>query len=155
MDRTPSPVKASPRPEDCPTLHLTGCPIIPTSSYDIVSVVGGLASGPPLVAETQALPADNKWWGDAVGVFNGAFWSGPQGVVGFDDVTASLRTFQDPTAINATHVSLTDIHPNRPDLGGISVHPNKLVSIDDVFSFIKAFQGDEYPGFALIGCTDP
>ena len=73
----------------------------------------------------------------------------------YDDVNASVRTFQNPNAINATHVSVTDLHPNRPDLGGNSVHPNKLVSIDDVFSLIKAFQGDEYPGFALGGCTDP
>ena len=70
-------------------------------------------------------------------------------------MTAVLKTFQDPNAVNATHVSITDMHPNRPDLGGNSVHPNKLVNIDDVSSLIKAFQGNEYPGFALNGCTDP
>ena len=84
-----------------------------------------------------------------------ASWTAPQGVCNFDDVTASLKTFQAPTGINATHVSWTDIHPNRPDLGGLNVHPNRKVNIDDVFSFIQAFQGSEYPGGDLAGCTDP
>ena len=95
------------------------------------------------------------WWGDAVEAFNGSVWGPPQGVSNFDDVTACLKTFQDPNAINATHVTWTDIHPNRPDLGGISIHLNKLVNFDDVAQFIKAFQGDEYPGGDLAGCTDP
>ncbi|MCZ6654904.1 MAG: hypothetical protein O7D91_17990, partial [Planctomycetota bacterium] len=83
------------------------------------------------------------------------YWSGPQGVCNFDDVNASLKTFQNPNAMTATHVSWTDIHPNRPDLGGISVHPNKLVNTDDIFQFIQAFQGFQYPGFDLVSCTDP
>ena len=73
----------------------------------------------------------------------------------FDDVRACLLTFQNPNGINATHVSVTDLHPNRPDLGGISVHPNLQVNIDDVFQFIGAFQGREYPGGDLAGFTDP
>ena len=92
---------------------------------------------------------------DAVGSFNGAFWTDPQGVTNVDDVSAAILTFINPAAINATHVSVTDVHPNRPDLGGNSVHPNRLVSIDDVFQFILAFQGDQFPGFALNSCTDP
>ncbi|MCH7995204.1 MAG: hypothetical protein IIB57_12285 [Planctomycetes bacterium] len=145
----------------CPTLHLTGCPIIPTSIYDIVVMDGGAASDSPLVAETQLKPADEKWWGDAVGFFTGPkgnppnVWTGPQGVTNFDDVNACLRTFIDPNAVNATHTTISDVHPNRPDLGGLSVHPNKLVSIDDTFQFIQAFQGAEYPGGDLAGCTDP
>ena len=145
----------------CPTLHLTGCPIIPTSSYDIVLVVGGLASGPSLAAHTQALPADNKWWGDAVGFFTGPegvppnVWTPPQGVAGFDDVNAALKTFLDPNAINATHTSVTDLHPNRPTLQPPANQINKLVNIDDVFKFIQAFQGFQYPGPEIHLCTDP
>ena len=136
----------------CPTLHLTGCPIIPTSTYDIVVVAGGTDSSPPLVAETQARPADSKWWGDAVGNFSGEkgnppnVWTAPQGVTNFDDVTASLKTFINPAAVNATHTSITDIHPNRPTLLPPANQINKLVNTDDIFNFIKAFQGDEYPG---------
>ena len=140
----------------CPTLYLTGCSVIPTSTYDLVAVeVDGVGSSPPTIGETQLRPDSNKWWGDAVGYFCGTYWSGPQGVCNFDDVNASLKTFQNPNAMTATHVSWTDIHPNRPDLGGISVHPNKLVNTDDIFQFIKAFQGFEYPGFDLVNCTDP
>ena len=145
----------------CPALHLAGCPIIPTSFYDIVVMNGIAVSDPPLAAATQALPADGKWWGDAVGNFTGDegpppnVWTPPQGVTNFDDVNASLKTFIDPGAANATHTSVTDIHPNRPDLGGNSVHPNRLVSIDDVFQFIQAFQGAEYPGAAIDLCPDP
>jgi len=123
-----------------------GCPIIPTAIYDIAVVDDGGAESAALTAETQLLPADNKWWGDAVGFFTGLQWTGPQGVTNFDDVNAALRTFINPAAVNATHTSVTDIHPNRPDLGGNNVHPNRLVNIDDVFQFIKAFQGAEYPG---------
>ncbi len=125
-----------------------------SSTFSIVTVSGGAESG-ALVAETQSLPDDQKWWGDAVGSFTGSEWTAPQGVTSFEDVTAALKTFQDPGAINATHVSVTDIHPNRPDFGVGSIHPNKLVSIDDVFQFILAFQGGEYPGGDLAGCTDP
>ena len=151
----------APNWDACPTLHLTGCPIIPTSSYDIVVVDGGIESDPLVGAATQLPPADNKWWGDAVGIFTGDagtppnIWTPPQGVTNFDDVNASLKTFIDPGAVNATHTSVTDIHPNRPDLGGNSVHPNRLVSIDDVFQFIQAFQGAEYPGAAIHLCPDP
>ncbi len=139
----------------CPVLHLTGCAIIPTTTYKIVAVVDGQQSLLPLTAKTQLRPADNKWWGDAVGFFNGAFWTGPQGVTNFDDVRACLLTFQSPTGINATHTSVTDIHPNRPDLGGLSAHPNKIVSSDDIFQFIQGFRGHEYPGGDLAGCTNP
>jgi len=153
---------ATPRNWDvCPTLHLMGCAIIPTSSYEIAAVIDGLQSAPPLAAETQLRPADDKWWADAVGHFTGSegtppnVWTGPQGVTNFEDVTACLKTFLDPNAINATHVSVMDIHPNRPDLGGLSVHPNKLVGGDDIFQFIQGFKGREYPGGDLAGCTDP
>ena len=68
------------------------------------------------------------------------------GTTDFDDVNASLKTFINPAAVNATHTSITDIHPNRPTLPPPANQINKLVNIDDVFNFIKAFQGDEYPG---------
>ena len=140
----------------CDIVHFTGCGIIPTSTYDVIVIDDqGTPSAGALSASTQALPLDNKWWGDAVGFFNSLLWTDPQGVTNFDDVTAALKTFQDPNAINATHVTWTDIHPNRPDLGGFSVHPNKLVNFNDVDQFIKAFQGDEYPGGDLANCTNP
>ena len=144
----------------CPTLHLTGCPIIPTTTYWI-NTVGCDHVSETLVAQTQARPTEDKWWGDAVGVFTGPVgnppnvWTAPQGVTNFDDVNAALLTFKNPGVLNATHVSVTDIHPNRPDLGGISVHPNLQVNIDDVFQFVRCFQGEEYLGGQLDLCTNP
>ena len=133
----------------CPTLHLTGCPIIPTSTYDIVAVIGGSESGPPLVGETQLRPGI-KWHGDAVGFFDGVVWTPPNGTTSIDDAFAALKTFQNPSAFNATHVTVTDVHPN---LNGMQI--NKLVNIDDVFVEILGFQGLEYPGSAIHTCLDP
>ena len=46
-------------PTGKPTLHLTGCPIIPTSTYEIAIVDGVMASA-PLLVDTQAMPASPK-----------------------------------------------------------------------------------------------
>ena len=69
----PTQPAAPPDWSGCPTLHLTGCPIIPTSTYEIAAVVDGLQSGPPLVADTQAKPGV-KWHGDIFGFFDGIRW---------------------------------------------------------------------------------
>ena len=137
----------------CPVVHLTGCPIIPTATYEI-RIQDGVNASDPLFARTIFRPIGNKWWADTVGDFTGTEWTEPQGTVNFADVTAGLKTFQDPRAFNATHVSVSDIHPLRPDLGNRHSHPNGLVNIDDVFHNILAFVGDEYPGFHLEDCID-
>ena len=141
------------RPIFCrrPTLHLAGCPIIPTSSYVIAAIGGSVTSEPPLSAETQA-KAGAKWHGDAVGFFGGDTnaWTAPQGTVNIDDAVAAIKTFQNPEAFNATHVSVTDVHPN---LNGTQI--NKVVNFDDVFVQILGFQGSEYPGPDIELCLDP
>ena len=76
--------------------------------------------------------------GDCIGFFNGDIWTPPQGVTNHDDTTATLRTYQNR---NATHVSVTDLHPRVV---------NRVVNFDDVFVSIKAFQGYHYP----FGCPD-
>ena len=50
-------------------------------------------------------------------------------------------------AFNATHVSVTDVVPN---LNGMQI--NTIVNINDVFSIILGFQGQEYPGPDLTQC---
>lgn|GEM_PF-2783824 len=149
----------------CPVVHLTGCPIIPTSTYDVVAIVGGTESQPLFVAETQARPQGNKWWGDCVGTFDPVdnAWTAPNGFVAIDDAFAAIKTFQDPNAVgpgcsnppcNATHVSVTDIEP-----AGFAQQPygtpNQSVNINDVFAIILAFRGNEYPGSQLEMCPDP
>jgi len=149
----------------CLTLHLSGCPIIPTSTYEIVAVIGGQEFGPVLSADTQALPFGNKWYGDVVGTFDpGADrWGSPNGYAGIDDAVAAIKTFQNPSLVgpgcgtppcNATHVSVTDVHP-----AGFPQQPwgtpNRIVDINDVFQILLGFQGNVYPGPEIQQCEDP
>jgi|GEM_PF-2518695 len=145
----PTQPSVPPNWDACAILHLTGCPIIPTSTYDIVAVVGGFEIGPPLIGETQLKPGV-KWHGDAVGIFDGLAWTPPNGATNIDDAVAAIKTFQNPSGFNATHVSVTDVHPN---LNGAQI--NKIVNIDDVFVQILGFKGLEYPGPAIHTCLDP
>lgn len=145
----PSRPTSPPNWDECRTLHLTGCPIIPTSTYSIVVVDGDFESGPLVGAATQAKPGV-KWHGDVVGFFNEVEWTPPQGSVNIDDVVSAIKTFQDPGAINATHVSVTDVHPN---LSGTQI--NKTVNFDDAFVIVLGFQGQEYPGADVRLCSNP
>ena len=91
-----------------------------------------------------------KWFGDVVGFFCGCDWTRPNGTTSIDDAVACIKTFQDPNAFNATHLSIADIHPI---LSGTQI--NLVVNFDDVFAIIQGFQGMEYPGFELDLCPDP
>ncbi|MCH8147819.1 MAG: hypothetical protein IH987_07470 [Planctomycetes bacterium] len=133
----------------CPTLHLTGCPIIPTSTYAIVVIDGSFQSDPFIGAATQAKPG-LKWHGDVVGFLDGLAWTPPQGSVNIDDAVAAIKTYQNPGALNATHVSVTDVHPNL-----IGTQINKTVNFDDVFVIVLGFKGFEYPGTDLDLCPNP
>jgi len=155
----------APNWDACPTLHLTGCPIIPTSTYEIAVADGALESDPPLVAQTQALPGGNKWWGDTVGQFDPVAdnWGPPNGSVAIDDAVAAIKTFQNPSLVgpgcgtppcNATHVSVTDLQPHGFP-GTPFGTPNQQVDINDVFGIILGFQGVEYPGPQIELCMDP
>ena len=125
----------------CQALFIGDCGIVPVSNYTVVSVDLDGDSPTSLVVFTTSKPVDNKWWGDCIGAFNGDIWTPPQGVTNHDDTTATLKTFQNPNAINATHVSVTDHHPRVV---------NRIVNFDDVFVSLKAFQGYQYP----FGCPD-
>ena len=111
-------------------------------------MIEGSAVSAPLAAETQVKPGV-KWHGDAVGFFDGVTWTPPNLNVNIDDAVAAIKTFQNPSAFNATHVSVTDVHPN---LSGAQI--NKVVNFDDVFVQILGFQGFEYPGPEIDLCPD-
>ena len=130
--------------DDCPILHLTGCPIIPTTDYDIVAVLSGTDSDPPLSAKTQVKPGP-LYHGDVVGGFDGAVWTPPNEVVNITDAQAAVLTFLN--ASNATHVSITDVHPNLEGTPN-----NRLVNINDVLVIILGFKGQEYPEPDLTLC---
>ncbi|MCH8148859.1 MAG: hypothetical protein IH987_12815, partial [Planctomycetes bacterium] len=127
----------------CPTVHLTGCPIVPTTTYAIAIEVFGFMSDPALL-DTQAKPGV-KWFGDVVGSFTGPtgsppnVWTAPNGTVNADDFVAAIKTLINANAFNATHLSLTDVHPV---LNGEQM--NLLVNINDVLLIIAGFQGKTY-----------
>ncbi|MCH8148575.1 MAG: hypothetical protein IH987_11360 [Planctomycetes bacterium] len=127
----------------CPTLHLTGCPIIPTTTYSIQAEVEGALSAEVLL-ETQAIPSFG-WFGDCVGSFTGPngnppnVWTPPNGTVNLDDAVAAIKTLNNPNGLNATHLSVTDIHPA---LNGDQINLN--VNFNDVLIIIAGFQGKTY-----------
>ena len=121
----------------CNTVHLTGCPIIPTTIYSIQAEVDGELSDEGLF-ETMAI-AGGKWLGDCVGQFTGPpanVWTNPNLVVNIDDAVAGIKTFINSNGINATHLSVTDIHPV---LNGDQM--TLIVNINDVLLIIAGFQG--------------
>ncbi len=129
----------------CDIAHLTGCPIAPTTTYAIATEVDGELSTEVLL-DTQARPGV-KFHGDVVGFFDGMVWTKPNRTTSIDDVVAAIKTFQVPSAFNATHLSVTDVHPN---LNGDQI--NLIVNIGDVFALILAFHGTVYPGSDLTQC---
>ncbi|MCH8149379.1 MAG: hypothetical protein IH987_15590, partial [Planctomycetes bacterium] len=127
----------------CSTLHLTGCPIVPTTTYAIAVEAGGTLSAAALF-DTQAKPGV-KWIGDVVGKFTGPagnppnVWTAPNGTVNIDDAFSAIKTFIDPNATNATHLSVTDMHPV---LNGVQM--TLLVNINDALIVIQGFGGKTY-----------
>jgi len=125
----------------CPTIHLTGCLIIPTSTYDIV-ISDGTNRSEAMSTSTQARPSGNKWWCDTVGSFDGMQWSPPNGVVNYDDALAAIKSWQ--AMPGAPHLSVTDVHPQDP---------NRIVNFNDVLLIVLGFKGAEYPwGCPLSPC---
>ncbi|MCH8147439.1 MAG: hypothetical protein IH987_05505 [Planctomycetes bacterium] len=123
----------------CQTLHVTGCAVEPTSEYDVRMVLGSFESD-ILTVPTGLQPGGGRWWGDTVGIFDGAEWTPPQGVSNIDDAVVAIKTFQGGQTVapdgNVAHLSVPDVEP-----GDI----NTVVNFADVLILIKAFQGDQYP----------
>ena len=126
----------------CETLHVSGCPIEPTSEYEVRAVIANAASSAVFVPTT--LKPGPKWWGDAVGIFDGTQWTPAQGATNIDDAVAAVKTFQGGQVLppgpippgNVGHLSWLDVVP-----GNI----NTVVNFDDVFMIVQAFQGSMYP----------
>jgi len=149
---TPTMPATPPDWSGCPVVHLTGCPIIPTSTYEVAVVQDPRVSN-PIAVQTQAKPS-GKWWGDCVGFFDGTEWTPPQGFVAIDDTVAVIKTFQDPSAFNALHISRADLAPADPTQPFPNNQINRVVNIDDAFMTILGFQGEPYPGPQLELCPD-
>jgi len=76
------------------------------------------------------------------------------------DAVAAIMTYQKPSFVgpgcgtppcNATHISVTDVHPAGFPLQPWGA-PKKQVHINDVFAIILGFQGAEFPGPDLASC---
>lgn len=122
----------------CQTLHITGCPIEPTSVYDVQAVSDAGTSQP--VEVPTILKPGVKHWGDIVGMFNGFNWTPPQGLTSIDDVVAAIKTFQGGQVIapvgSVAHLSIADVDP-----GNI----NSVVNFNDVLAILITFTGAPYP----------
>ncbi len=126
----------------CRVLHVTGCPIEPTSDYDVRAVAGAEVSN-PLDVSTILKPG-SKFWGDCVGTFTGPAgdppnaWTPPNGVLNKDDIIAVIKTWQGGPggAPNAAHLSVADLAPGNV---------NRVVNYNDALQTIWAFHGTMYP----------
>lgn len=125
-----------------PVVHITGCDITPVAEFELAaSTDDGQSFLPAIMLRTVAQPADNKFWGDTVGVFDGEIWTPPQGVTNFDDVNAAIKEWQE--AAGSAGIPRTDVEPQEP---------NRVTNFNDVLFEVFAFQGDFYP----FGCpSDP
>ena len=125
----------------CQTLHVTGCPIEPTSVYFVETVYEDFVS-PVLPVATALQPTHGKLWGDAVGFFDGVEWTPPQGAANIDDMVAAVKTFLGGELVApvpgspVAHLSIPDVEP-----GNI----NMVVNFADVVLLVRAFQGEAYP----------
>ena len=119
-------------------VHVTGCAVVPASTYEIVAVTPDGSESAPLIVKTVAQPLP-KQWGDVVGYFDGTEWTPPNGDVNMDDVTAAIWKFQQPAG--PPHFAIVDV---AEDLG--------FVNFTDIFLLVQAFKGEAYP----YGCeNDP
>ncbi len=118
----------------CQTLHITGCPIEPTSEYEVQAVAGGNTSAAAILP-TQTRPG-LAFWADVAGENDGNGWNPPQGVTNFQDVQAIILTFKfgggvvGPTA-TVLHLSWADL-----ESGNI----NAVTNIADVQIAILAWK---------------
>ncbi|MBI4717137.1 MAG: hypothetical protein HY763_04975 [Planctomycetes bacterium] len=120
-------------------VHVGGCEIIPDAEYAIEPIGDSGPVGPPMTVSTNPRPSP-KFWGDAVGIYDGARWTPPNGLVNINDVYTIAQTW--------VGVEPQRPHPAVSDIMGTSATDpclNGVVNIADVFLELKAFQGNPYP----------
>jgi len=114
-------------------VHVGNCRIVPVATYEVLETTDGVNFAAPVVVETIPAPSE-KFWGDAVGDFDGVTWGPPNGVTNFGDVQAAIKTFQGGES--ATPTTWTDVEPEEP---------NRVVNFNDVLQLVFAFTGLPYP----------
>jgi hypothetical protein len=121
--------------DDCPELHITGCGVVPGTTYRLVAVDGDGDSPTFLDHETVPRALNGKWWGDNVGNYNGAEWTPPQGVASIDDAVAIIKGWQYPGTSADPGIPVIDLAPRVP---------NRTGNFDDVYAQIFGFKGYPY-----------
>lgn len=115
------------------SINVSDCEIVPASVYEIRATGGFDLFSDPYVLSTVPQPLP-KFWADVAGTSVGGVWDGPEGVVNFGDVQATILVFQQDD--NAPPKTWTDIAPQET---------NFTTNIEDALWVIKAFQGEPYP----------
>jgi hypothetical protein len=125
-------------------VHLTGCEIATGQTYVVQTIMIGRDIGnednysEPLELHTPSV------WGDTVSTCAGNTCLPPNGVVGLDDIMASIKKYQGLDIVPLTWV---DIDPS-----GGSQTPNQVIGIGDILAGIEGFQGELYPGYGPSNC---
>jgi hypothetical protein len=121
-------------PDDWGTVILRSPDVVPGSQYVVVAECGAFSSAPG--------SASTSIWGDIVGVFDGAQWTPPNGVVNVLDMTAIVEAFQH--LATAPELEHADIMPCMPD---------RVINILDMTGVVDGFQAISYQDSS--GCTVP
>jgi len=115
------------------SVNVSDCEIVPVATYELRATGGFNLFSDPFTIPTIDQPGE-KLWGDVVGSNAFGSWDGPEGVVNFGDVQATILVFQQDE--NAPPRFWTDVAPQDT---------NFTTNIEDALWVIKAFQGDPYP----------
>jgi hypothetical protein len=113
-------------PDDWGSILVLDEDIVPSSLYEVVAECGIYSSAPG--------SASTALWGDIVGDFIAGAWTPPDGVVDFNDITATVDGFQH--LATAPSEELTDVHPCIPE---------GVIDFMDIRWIVDAFLGDPYP----------
>ena len=109
-------------------VHAGDGDIMPGATYAVEATLDGVGFLSPVSMQTVPL------WGDVAGDFVGGSWTGPDGTVDFNDITAVVDCFR--VLPGAPIVPQADLAPGRPD---------RVIDFDDIPEVVAAFLGLPYP----------
>ncbi|MBU0717048.1 MAG: hypothetical protein KJ749_02270 [Planctomycetes bacterium] len=121
-------------------VHVGDCAVVPVATYEVRATIDGINFTEPLQVATILRPGVSAW-GDVVGSLVASEWTGPNGVVNFDDVVAAVQFFT--SATTAPPLTWVDIEPEVPDA---------ILNFADIMQMVLAFQGEPYPYRAPADC---
>ncbi|MGB2985080.1 MAG: C1 family peptidase [Phycisphaerae bacterium] len=126
-------------PEQWGTVYITGTQLIPDTGYVVASDCGPY--GDPYLSDPVA--ATTTAWGDAVGDYVDGQWTPADGVVNFNDISATVDAFRQlPTA---PPWQWCDVMPTAT--------PDSAIDFDDISSIVDAFRSAPSPFDGLDPCS--